>query len=247
MSASPVETLPQPRILFNTFVKRVQFLAEKAWKKRGIITFTSPSGTGKSTAVNYAEQKLNFPHKVLRVRQITSVYDLLRSLGLEPGERWTVHGRRWMRSSDLYHRVVAGVLTSPFLLLIDEADRLRSDCFEMLRDLWDEASLPMLLVGNEVLNHKINRQHERLFRRIKMRVDSPKLREGELREVLSFMGHDLEDEEFTLVWKALGGSPGFVDAVIGLADEIAAANGVKRDIAAVQGSLKYFPTLGGAG
>jgi DNA transposition AAA+ family ATPase len=243
MSASPVETLPQLRILFNTLVKRVYFLAEKAWKKRGIITLTAPTGVGKSTAINYAERKLNFEHRIIRVKQITSVYDLLRSLALERGEKWSIHGRNWMRSSDLYHRAVESMLARPYLLIVDEADRLRSDCFEMLRDVWDDAGLPMLLVGNEVLNHKINRQHERLFRRIKMRVDQPKLREAEMREVLEFMGHELADEEFMLVWKALGGSPGFADAVIEVANEIAAANGVKRDVASLQGALKYFPTL----
>jgi type II secretory pathway predicted ATPase ExeA len=230
-------------VLFNSVVKNLTILAGRAWAKRWIVTFTAPTGIGKSTAIDYAERTLSFDHRVIRCQSITTRYTILRDLGLEPGEKWTVHGRNWMRTSDLYERIVERIIERPYLLMIDEADRLRMDCFEMLRDFWDRARLPMLLVGNEVLTEKINRQHERLFRRIRARYDQRPLREAELRGVLEFMGYQVADEEFSLLWKLVRGSPGMAEALLETANEIAATQGVKRGIEALEGAILYFPTF----
>jgi hypothetical protein len=113
----------------------------------------------------------------------------------------------------------------------------------MLRDFWDDARLPILLVGNEVLSDKLNRQHERLSRRIRVRVAHRPLHEAELRELLDFMGQGVADQEFSLLWKPVGGSPGFAEALFENANEIAASKGLKRGIEAVEGAVRYFPTL----
>jgi DNA transposition AAA+ family ATPase len=248
MSAASIET-PQPAgtALVNSVVKNLCALAARAWVKRWIITSTAPTGVGKTTAVDYAERTLPFDHQVIRCKQITTRYTLLQSLALAPGEKWNTHGRNWMRASDLYSRAVERIQQRPYLLIIDEADRLRMDCFEILRDFWDDARLPMLLVGNEVLTEKINRQHERLFRRIRVRFAQRPLREADLRKVLEFMGYTMADDEFVLIWKLVGGSPGFAEALLENANEIAASQGVKRGIEALEGAIRYFPTLRAAG
>jgi DNA transposition AAA+ family ATPase len=148
-----------------------------------------------------------------------------------------------MRASDLYERALERIRERPYLLIIDEADRLSMDCFEILRDFWDDARLPMLLVGNEVLTEKLNRQHERLFRRVRVRFEQPPLREADQRKVLEFMGYQVADEEFALLWKLVGGSPGFAEALLENANEIAASKGAKRGIEALEGAARYFPTL----
>jgi DNA transposition AAA+ family ATPase len=239
-----VAEVPAPeKVLINSVVKNLTALAARAWAKRWIITFTAPTGTGKTTAIDYAERTLPFDHLVIRCKQITTRYTMLQAMGLAPGEKWTNHGRNWMRASELYARVVERVRERPYLLVIDEADRLRLDVFEILRDLWDDSRLPMLLVGNEVLTEKINRQHERLFRRIRVRFDQRPLREGDMCKVLEFMGYELVDEEFALLWKLVGGSPGFAEALLENANEIAASQGVKRGIEALEGAVRYFPTV----
>jgi type II secretory pathway predicted ATPase ExeA len=242
MSESLVET-PQPTALVNSVVKNLCALAARAWAKRWIITFTAPTGVGKTTAVDYAEQTLGFDHQVIRCKQITTRYTLLQALALAPGEKWSTHGRNWMRASDLYDRAIERIRQRPYLLIIDESDRLRLDCFEILRDFWDDAKLPMLLVGNEVLTEKLNRQHERLFRRIRIRFEQRPLREADLRKVLEFMGYTIADDEFILLWKLVGGSPGFAEALLENANEIAASQGAKRGIEALEGALRFFPTL----
>jgi len=230
-------------VLINSVVKNLASLAARAWAKRWIITFTAPTGVGKTTAVDYAEQTLPFDRQVIRCKQITTRYTLLQSLALAPGEKWNTHGRNWMRASDLYNRALERIRQRAYLLIVDEADRLRMDCFEILRDFWDDARLPMLLVGNEVLTEKINRQHERLFRRIRIRFEQRPLREADLHKVLEFMGYTIGDDEFALVWKLVRGSPGFAEAILENANEIAASQGVKRGIEALEGAVRYFPTL----
>ncbi|MGB7593467.1 MAG: ATP-binding protein [Terriglobia bacterium] len=244
MSVTAVE-VPQPATtaLVNSVVKNLCALAARAWAKRWIITFTAPTGVGKTTAVDYAERTLPFDHQVIRCKQITTRYTLLQPLALAPGEKWNTHGRNWMRASDLYNRAVERIQQRPYLLIVDEGDRLRMDCFEILRDLWDDARLPVLLVGNEVLSEKINRQHERLFRRIRVRFEQRPLREADLRKVLEFMGYAIADDEFALIWKLVRGSPGFAEALLENANEIAASQGVKRGIEALEGAVRYFPTL----
>jgi type II secretory pathway predicted ATPase ExeA len=243
MAASLVE-IPQPaNVLVNRVVKGLEMCAARAWSKRWIITFTAPTGVGKTTAVNHADRNLQFDHRVIRCKQITTRYTLLQEMGLAPGQKWTNHGRNWMRASDLYNNAVEQIRSRPYLLIVDEADRLRMDCFEILRDFWDDAHMPMLLVGNEVLNDKLNRQHERLSRRIRLRFEERPLQEGELRKVLEFMGYAVADDEFALLWEEVGGSPGWAQALIENAEEIAASKGVKRGPEALAGALRYFPTL----
>jgi DNA transposition AAA+ family ATPase len=244
MSAPSAVEVPETSVaLVNSVVKNLCALAARAWAKRWIITFTAPTGVGKTTAIDYAEKNLNFDHQVIRCKQITTRYSLLQTLALAPGEKWNTHGRNWMRASDLYDRAVERIRQRPYLLMIDEADRLRLDCFEILRDFWDDARLPMLLVGNEILTEKINRQHERLFRRIRVRFSQRPLREADLRKVLEFMGYTIADDEFALLWRLVGGSPGFAEALLENANEIAASHGMKRGIEALQSAVDYFPTL----
>jgi DNA transposition AAA+ family ATPase len=230
-------------VLLNPVVKNLAALAVRAWEKCWIVTFTAPTGVGKTTAVDYADRTLPFEHRTIRCKQITTRYTLLQPLALAPGEKWNTHGRNWMRASDLYYRAVERMRQRPYLLIVDEADRLRMDCFEILRDFWDDARLPMLLVGNEVLTQKINHQHERLFRRIRVRYTQPPLRDADLRKTVEFMGYTVDDDEFALLWKSVGGSPGFAEALLENANAIAESHGRKRDLDALEGALRYFPPL----
>jgi hypothetical protein len=45
-----------------------------------------------------------------------------------------------------------------------------------------------------------------------------------------------------LLWKLVGGSPGFAEALLENANEIAASKGAKRGIEALEGAVRYFPT-----
>ena len=146
------DEIPQApgNVLINSVVKHLASLAARAWAKRWIITFTAPTGIGKTTAIDYAERTLSFDHRVIRCKQITTRYTILQAMGLAPGEKWTVHGRNWLRASDLYDRAVERIRERPYLLMVDEADRLRMDCFEILRDFWEDRKSTRLNSSHEV-------------------------------------------------------------------------------------------------
>jgi hypothetical protein len=71
------------------------------------------------------------------------------------------------------------------------------------------------------------------------------LRQPELRQVLEYMGYELSDQEFQLVWKHCGGSPGWAEAVLGLADYIAERHSTKRGVEDVAGALELVPARPG--
>lgn len=237
------EVAPAPKVLANPVVKNVLAFARRAWKKRWIVTFVSPTGVGKTEAVRFAAATLPFPVRRLDCKQVTTKYTLLEALALAPGERRKRHGNNYQSAAVLYDLALERFATDPYLLAIDEADRLRNDCFEMLRDFYDDARLPMLLVGNEVLTEKINRQHERLFRRIKARHEQRPLDRAGLAEVLEFRGYKLNEAEFDFLWKLVGGSPGFAETLLDCAIEMAESHGQKLNIEALMGAAHYFPIL----
>jgi DNA transposition AAA+ family ATPase len=229
--------------LANPVVKNLLAFARRAWRKRWLVTFTSGTGVGKTTAVNFAEATLPFPVRVLRCKQVTTKYTVLEFLALKPGEKRTLHGANYQSAADLYELALARFQQENYLLVIDEADRLRASVFELLRDAFDDVRLPMLLVGNEILSDKINHQHERLFRRIRARHEQRPLARSEQREMLDFLNYRLSDDEFDFVWKLVGGSPGFAEAVLDTAQDIAEGQGVKLNLEAIIGASEYFPSL----
>jgi hypothetical protein len=79
----PVEVTEAGNVLINPVVKNLTALATRAWAKCWMITFTAPTGIGKTTAVDYAARTLPFDHRVIACKQITTRYTILRALGLE--------------------------------------------------------------------------------------------------------------------------------------------------------------------
>ncbi len=237
------EIAPAPEVLKNAVVNNLIAFARRAWRKRWVVTFVSPTGVGKTEAARFAAAMLPFPVRRIDCKQVTTKYTLLEALALAPGQQRKRHGNNYQSAAVLYDMALEQFNKDPYLLMVDEADRLRNDCFEMVRDFHDDARLPMLLLGNEVLTEKINRQHERLFRRIKARHEQRPLDRAGLREVLEFRGYKLSEEHFDFVWKLVGGSPGFAEALLDCAIEMAESHGQKLSIEFLTAAAHYFPSL----
>ncbi|MGH9401382.1 MAG: AAA family ATPase [Terriglobia bacterium] len=242
--ATDIEDLTQT-VLINPVVKHLLAMAARAWKKRWIVTFTGPTRQGKTTAVHYADRNLPFPHRLFECKPTTTHCDLLRCVGLDASERWNTHGRSWMNSSLLRERAVERARKEPYLLIVDEADQLGHKCFEVLRSLWDDARLPILLVGNEILRGKIHEHHSRLAWRIRLQFEEKLLREADTRQTLEFMGLEVDDTQFNFLWKLVGGNPGFMQALLETGREIAESHGAPLSVDSLAGAVRYFPTLKG--
>ena len=96
------------------------------------------------------------------------------------------------------------------------------------------------MIGNEQLEVKIDREHPRLARRI-YRYKERDLSRDQTCEVAKVMGFVLSDEEFDLVWKYCGGSPGWIEIVIRQADFIAGEHGTRRGPEAILGAFAEIP------
>jgi len=230
-------------VVVNSVVKNLTTLARKAYQGRCIVAYSSRTGVGKSRAVDYLAATLMYPHRIVRCKQTTSLVSLVRSIALDEDFKVTKSHHAIPNTAALYERAVERARSSPYLLVIDEADRLKANCFEMVRDLWDDARIGILLVGNEILEAIINERHERLSRRIRVRYVQPELKRDALREVLEAMGFEFTDEELSLIYEKAGGSPGWAESLLNTRNDIAESHGKKPDIEFLRGALQYFPTL----
>lgn len=70
-------------------------------------------------------------------------------------------------TADIFRQCVNALKTHPQMIIVDEIDYLLVDfrVIETLRDLHDEASIPIILVGMQLAKHKL-KKHNHLFDRI---------------------------------------------------------------------------------
>jgi type II secretory pathway predicted ATPase ExeA len=228
----------------NSVVNNLRTLARKAFEKRRIVAYSGRAGLGKSTAVDSLPGFLSFPHRIIRCKQTTSLRALVRALALGEEAR-KVNPRNSAPTYFFYDQAVQTAKKEPFLLVIDEADRLHTNCFECVRDLWDDARLPVLLVGNEDLEGIISSRHERLARRIGIRFVQKPLRDDQLRAIIEHLKFEVSDEEFAKLCDVCGGSPGWAEAVLNTRDDVAASYKERPNMDHLKGALEYFPSLGG--
>jgi len=220
-------------------VKHLEKFAALAWRDRRIAVFLGREGIGKSEGFRRVAASNGFPKIAFRSRPTMSNSGLLEEL-----RRWCgierSSGSKYLSNDRIYGEVGRYLADHPALIVIDEADNLPQSCFELIRALHDEYGAIFLLIGNEQLEVKIDREHPRLARRI-YRYKERDLSREQTRQVAEAMGLQLSDEEFDLVWKYCGGSPGWVEIVIRQAEFIASENGCKRGPKAILGAFAEIP------
>lgn len=220
-------------------VKHLEKFAQLAWRDKRIAVFSGREGIGKSMGFARIAASNGFPKIAFRSRPTISNSGLLEELraacGIERSK-----GSKYLSNDKLYIELGRYLSDHQALVVIDEADGLRQACFELVRALHDEYGVAFLLIGNEQLEVKIDREHPRLARRI-YRYKEKDLSREQTRQVADAMGFELSDEEFELVWKFCGGSPGWVEIVVRQAEFIADANGQKRSPQAILGAFQEIP------
>lgn len=220
-------------------VKHLEKFAALAWKDGRIAVFSGREGIGKSEGFKRLAASNGFPKIAFRSRPTMSNSGLLEEL-----RRWCgierSSGSKYLSNDKVYGEVGRYLAGHPALIVIDEADNLPQSCFELIRALHDEYGAIFLLIGNEQLEVKIDREHPRLARRI-YRYKERDLSPDQTRQVANAMGLDLSDEEFELLWKYCRGSPGWVEIVVRQAEFIASQNGRKRGPEAILGAFAEIP------
>jgi DNA transposition AAA+ family ATPase len=220
-------------------VKHLEKFAQLAWHDRCIAVFSGREGIGKTRGFQRIAASNAFPKIAFRSRPTISNSGLLEELRIRLSiERSS--GSRYLNNDKLYREVGLWLVNHPALVVIDEADGLHQSCFELVRAFHDEYGVPFLLIGNEQLETKIDREHPRLARRI-YRYKERDLSREQTRDVADAMGFKLSDEEFDMLWKYCGGSPGWVEMFVRQAEFVATANGTNRGPEAILAAFAEIP------
>lgn len=136
----------------------IRVARDRAEHLPGIVSFTGPSGFGKSTAAGYAAAE----HSAIYV-EIRSMWTkkalleaILRTMGLPPGRN----------SYQMLDTISEELTLSQRPLIIDEFDHaIERGLIEMVRDIYEQSKSPIVLIGEERLPQKLKR-FERFHGRI---------------------------------------------------------------------------------
>jgi len=124
----------------------------------GIVTFSGPSGFGKSTAVGYVAAQHGGVY--VEVRSVWTKKAFLEALAKPLGIQAN------MTIAALADAISYQLLCSGSPLLIDEADNLiNRNLVELVRDIYEQSKAPIVLIGEEMLPQKL-KQWERFHGRI---------------------------------------------------------------------------------
>ncbi len=189
-------------------------------------------GVGKSYTLKYwrSRQGARFRFVSIEADVLTSPRPILMALSkaLDLGEV-----RHMYAQKEAIEQRLAG---DPLMLIIDEADLLKVTSFELLRSIWDrvadlrgtdgERAFPMALIGTSHLCNMLDRDDlERLRRRVFLKAELPPLKSDELRMVLAKWGVRYDQEGFAELERLARGSFGWLNAIVPIAQTIAAKNG----------------------
>jgi DNA polymerase III delta prime subunit len=191
----------------------------------GLALIFGPPGLGKTRFGIWLADKLGAVF--VRALANATVRSFLQDLvfGLEP----------MYRASDIYKQAERSLSENPRLIIIDEVDRIvaRWQAIEALRDLSDQTSSPILLIGMEESERKLVK-FRHLFYRMKSHIMRfTPLSEADVRGFVDQVCEvQLEDSAIAEIHKITGGRIGDIIAELYKAERIARAN----DLKTVEGS-----------
>lgn len=144
------------------FMAMTQRLIDREPHLPNIGVFNGPSGYGKSFAGIFAANKVSA--RIIEVRDYWTRSSFWRALCNELG----IATRRTAENAEMAEQAVERLAEDPRRpLIIDEADRLADKrMIEIARDIADATGIPVILIGEERLPHKLlafERIHNRVL------------------------------------------------------------------------------------
>ena len=130
-----------------TLIKRVE---GRQYGLPGMAVFYGPTGLGKTFAASHAAARLDAIHISIQAlwTKKTLLNAVLRELGIVPKKTM----------AEMMEQVNAGLAIAGRTLLVDEADyAIDRGMIEMLRDMQDGSSKPVILIGMEMLPQKLRK------------------------------------------------------------------------------------------
>lgn len=128
--------------IFETELLRTVYRSlNKAFNEKKLAVISSCSGAGKTTAIErYC--LINPDAIVIRVTEVFKVKYMLQKMLQAIGVEW-----KGYNAQQMFEALTLALHRKPRLFIIDEAERLHTQELEMLRDIYDEGNIGLVLVG----------------------------------------------------------------------------------------------------
>lgn len=200
----------------------------------GIVTFTGPSGFGKSTAAAitanetdavYVQAKSTWTRKAAHLA-------ILREMGVTPAK--TLYG--------MAEQVAEQLVLSRQPLIVDECDYLlKNGTIEMIRDIYEASNAAIMLIGEEMLPTRL-RQWERFHGRILTfaQAEPASLDDARALRALYVDGVEIADDLLARVHREAKGSVRRICVNLEYVREEAEANGLTEIDLAFWGNKPLF-------
>ncbi|WP_416305177.1 AAA family ATPase [Neptunicella sp. SCSIO 80796] len=203
-----------------------------------LAMFTGEAGLGKTTAGGFLfSQADGVLVRCLRSDTLgTFLERLAQDLGLD----------RRQRRADMLNFIVHELVLQNKPVFIDEADYIadRTDVLETIRDIYDIANVPIILIGYAALPRKVKRLPQ-LFSRIAQHVEFQPADSEDIRIMASALVTECQID-IDLLEELLATSKGSFRRIHTGLDNIekfARSNGIKQVSAAHWGEQSFFPVV----
>lgn len=176
------EWYTREKLLPLTSYKAVHATCDMAWSDMAINLIYSPAGYGKTEGLmSYAQKNQTYTiyYRVLSTDRPREVLDgIMFSLNIEDNRRISM--------SDRVRIIQEKLRMDPQLILIDEADQLRTNTLNIIREIWDDGNCAIVIAGLPRIRAILERGDDmlsnlaQLYRRVKF---TTKLRPPTLEDI----------------------------------------------------------------
>ena len=138
------------------FIEKI--LRAAAWDKRMYAVF-GPTGVGKTFAINSVIPMIDAKISYVRVNEynkgnkLALLQQIARNFGFIGFE--SVRGFRAMHGNPYFYKIKEKFDNENGVIVIDEAQKLRDNSFEMLRDIYDETKVSLVIIGSTAFAEKL--------------------------------------------------------------------------------------------
>lgn len=200
-------------------------LAKYAKHRHRLCVVTGEPGTGKSVAIH---QFCEAHSGIIRIECVKTFTP--RSMLLHFHEELKLDGSGSVHN--LFVEVVQRLKESDMLIILDEAENLKTDCLEIARRIWDLTNCGVLLVGTGRLIRNLRGRTgelKQLYSRVAMSVEISTLRKEDAREIIETNLGDLAADKWEMIFALSKKNARHLANLIEAIKSIAEVNGGKID------------------
>ncbi len=188
------------------FIEKI--LRAAAWDKRMYAVF-GPTGCGKTFAIKSAIEQLADEVAYVRVNEYNRsnrgalMSDIAKALKIQ------ITAASWIRGSKIYGRLKEQFETKSRVVILDETQKIKDHTFEMVRDLYDETQLSLVLVGSMSFQEQLKTKKigDEIFgqflRRIDDRYELPHASANDVKLFLIAYGIQIDNAEAKSIAKKI--------------------------------------------